>query len=157
MIGLGAPKSLQEWPPGPRTITSKRRLPRASATMVSAPGAIDNDAVGNRIAPARRCENMTHAAQIAFAFFSDVADEDIGQRVRNARACQHTGHGQHRGNARAVVGNSGAIQAAALLPDIQRRGRRKHGIDVRAERNVSAAVAGTNAEHVADFVRRARR
>src|ERR1700731_7664 len=37
MIGLGAPKALQEWPPGPRTITSKRRLPRASATTVSAP------------------------------------------------------------------------------------------------------------------------
>ena len=37
MIGLGAPKSLQEWPPGPRTITSKRRLPSASATTVSDP------------------------------------------------------------------------------------------------------------------------
>src|SRR5579872_6400439 len=36
-MGLGAPKSLQECPPGPRTITSKRRLPRASATIVSAP------------------------------------------------------------------------------------------------------------------------
>src|SRR5450631_2251727 len=36
-IGLGAPKSLHECPPGPRTITSKRRLPRASATIVSAP------------------------------------------------------------------------------------------------------------------------
>ena len=36
-MGLGAPKSLQECPPGPRTMTSKRRLPRASATMVSEP------------------------------------------------------------------------------------------------------------------------
>src|SRR4051794_40232014 len=36
-IGFGAPKSLQEWPPGPRTITSKRRLPKASATIVSQP------------------------------------------------------------------------------------------------------------------------
>ena len=36
-MGLGAPKSLHEWPPGPRTMTSKRRLPKASATMVSAP------------------------------------------------------------------------------------------------------------------------
>src|SRR5713226_4663936 len=36
-IGLGAPKSLQECPPGPRTMTSKRRLPRASATIVSDP------------------------------------------------------------------------------------------------------------------------
>src|SRR6266404_9172129 len=37
IIGLGAPKSLHEGPPGPRTITSKRRLPSASATTVSAP------------------------------------------------------------------------------------------------------------------------
>src|SRR5579872_5090649 len=36
-IGLGAPKSLHECPPGPRTVISKRRLPRASATMVSVP------------------------------------------------------------------------------------------------------------------------
>ena len=36
-IGLGAPKSLHECPPGPRTITSNRRLPSASATIVSAP------------------------------------------------------------------------------------------------------------------------
>ena len=36
-MGLGAPKSLHECPPGPRTITSNRRLPSASATIVSAP------------------------------------------------------------------------------------------------------------------------
>src|SRR5215831_21319027 len=36
-IGLGAPKSLHECPPGPRTIISKRRLPSASATIVSEP------------------------------------------------------------------------------------------------------------------------
>ncbi len=36
-MGLGVPKSLHECPPGPRTITSKRRLPSASATIVSAP------------------------------------------------------------------------------------------------------------------------
>src|ERR1700722_499044 len=36
-IGFGAPKSLHECPHGPRTLTSKRRPPGASATIVSEP------------------------------------------------------------------------------------------------------------------------
>src|ERR1035438_5080482 len=110
IIGFGVPKSLQECPPGPRAITSKRRLPRASATTVSEPapstagaarnhlkaaaakglrdhrvgaGAIDDDAVSNGIPPAWRLKNMTHAAQIAFAFFSYIADKQERQSVRN--------------------------------------------------------------------------
>ena len=36
-IGLAVPKSLQEWPPGPKIVTRKRLLPSASVTMVSVP------------------------------------------------------------------------------------------------------------------------
>src|ERR1043166_3409570 len=36
-IGLGTPKSLQECPPGPRKVISKRRLPSAWLTYVSVP------------------------------------------------------------------------------------------------------------------------
>ena len=36
-MGLGVPESLQEWPPGPVTVTRKRRLPRARVTTAEVP------------------------------------------------------------------------------------------------------------------------
>src|SRR5277367_4002687 len=36
-IGLGAPASDQEWPPGPVMVTRKRRLPRARVTTAELP------------------------------------------------------------------------------------------------------------------------
>ena len=36
-MGLGVPASVQEWPPGPVTVTRKRRLPRARVTTVLVP------------------------------------------------------------------------------------------------------------------------
>src|SRR5258708_8705528 len=72
--------------------------------------------------------------------------------MRNSCAAEHTDHGEHRRNARTIVGDSRAIQAAALLPDVQRRRRRKDRINMRAESNETAPIAGTNAEHVANLV-----
>ncbi len=115
-------------------------------------GAIDDNAVCNGIAPARRLEDMAHAAQVAFSFFAHVANEDEGQGVRNLRAGNHGRDGEHGGDTGAVVGNSGAIQASALLADVERRGCRKHGVDMRAEGDVAVAVTGAESEDVADLV-----
>src|SRR5258708_12203607 len=72
--------------------------------------------------------------------------------MRNSCAAEHTDHGEHRRNARTIVGDSRAIQAAALLPDVQRRRRRKDRINMPPESNETAPIAGTNAEHVANLV-----
>ena len=92
-------------------------------------------AVGNRVAPARRGENVSHAAQVAFTFFSHVADKHKRQRMRNSPAREHTGNGQYRRNARAVVGDTRAIKAAAFLPDVERGRRRKYRVDMGADRH----------------------
>ncbi len=72
--------------------------------------------------------------------------------MRNSRAAEDADYGQHGGNPRTIVGNSRTIQAAALLPNVQWRGRRKHRVNMSAQRHEAAAVAGTNAEHVAHFI-----
>src|SRR5260221_13602556 len=82
-------------------------------------GASDNYVVSNGIPPARRRENVPHAAQIAFAFFPDISDEHKRQRMRNSSAAEHTDHGEHRRNARTIVGDSRAIQAGAPPPASQ--------------------------------------
>src|SRR5260370_15541181 len=110
--------------------------------------AIDYHAVGNRVTPARRRENVSHSAQVAIAFLTDVSDEHKGQRMRNSRAPEHTGHGQHGRNARAVVGDSRTIQSAALLPHVQRRRRGEHGINIRADTHETTSEARTHAEHI---------
>ncbi len=95
---------------------------------------------------------MTHAPQVAFAFFPYIADKQNRQSVPDAQRAQRCHDGQHGGYARAVVGNSRTVQAAALLPDVQRRACGKHRVHVRAERDVAVPVAGMHAENVADFI-----
>src|ERR1700704_4389659 len=95
---------------------------------------------------------MTHAAQIAFSFFTHVANENERKRMWNTCPLQDFGDSQHGCNAGAIVGNPGPIQPGSLLAHIQWRGRRKHGVDVSAERNVAIAVSGMDTKNVADLV-----
>jgi len=39
--------------------------------------------------------------------------------MAEAQGLQHGGDGQYRADAGSVVGNSGTVEAAALLPDVQ--------------------------------------
>ena len=70
----------------------------------------------------------------------------------DAQRAQRGHDGQHRGHAGAVVRNARAVQAAALLPDVQRRARGKDRVEVGAERDVSVSVAGMRAKNVAYLV-----
>src|SRR5208337_4672886 len=100
----------------------------------------------------RRGKNVPHPAEVAFAFFSNVADEHEGQRMADAYRAQQRGDGQHRDHAGSVVGDSGAVDAASLLANVQGRIRRKYGVDVGAERDVAASEAGMRTENVAYVV-----
>ena len=118
-------------------------------------GSIDDQAVSDGIAPARRLENVAHAAEIAFAFLANIADENerqcVGKAGSNERGCDR----EHGGDSGAVVGDSWAVEARALLANIERSGRGKNGIDVRAQRDITIVLAragGEQAEDVADIV-----
>src|SRR5580658_7350761 len=115
-------------------------------------GAVKHQAVGDGIFPAGRGKNVAHAAQVAFALFADIADEDKRKRVTDAHRPQHGGDAEHGGHAGAVVGNSRAVEAASLLADVQRRVRRKNRVDVRAEGDVAASETGMRTEDVANVV-----
>ena len=72
--------------------------------------------------------------------------------MSNADRAQQGGDGQHGGNSRAVVGNSGPVNAASLLADIQRRVRGKNRVNVGAEGYIPLAEAGMNAENISHII-----
>ncbi len=114
--------------------------------------AIENHAVGDRILPAWRGKNVPHPTQIAFALFAHIANKNKRQRVPHPHRTQQCGNREHRRHARAVIGNSRPIQSAALLANVQRRVRRKHSIDVRAQRHIALSESGMQTEHVAHII-----
>src|SRR5579862_9608729 len=81
---------------------------------------VEYKAVGDRILPTRRGKNMTHAAKIAFTFFPDISDEDKRQRMPDPDRAQQRCNRKHRHDSGTVVGNARSINAASLLPDVQR-------------------------------------
>jgi len=72
--------------------------------------------------------------------------------MRNLRASEDAGNGQNGCNACAIVGNSRTVEAAALLPYVQRCRCWKNGIDMSAEGDETAAVARANAKNIADLI-----
>ena len=77
-MGLGVPASVQEWPPGPVTVTRKRRLPRARVTTAVVPPPSRAMAAAMRRRVGAALEEMTHAAEVALAFFAYVGGEEDG-------------------------------------------------------------------------------
>ena len=65
--------------PGVPARTARNHLKAAAAQSLCdyrvRSGTVDDDAVSDGITPARCLKNMAHAAQIAFAFFSHIANE----------------------------------------------------------------------------------
>src|SRR6185312_12524486 len=70
----------------------------------------------------------------------------------DTQRAQRSHHGQHCGHAGPVVRNSRTVQAAALLPDVQRRACGKNRVQVGAERHVAVSVAGMRAKNIAYLV-----
>src|SRR5437879_13628678 len=74
---------------------------------------VEHEAVRDGILPARCGEDMAHATQIAFPFFSDVSDEDKRQRVPDTHGPQQRRDSQHGPHSRPNAGSPGTVYAAS--------------------------------------------
>ena len=124
-IGLGTPKSLQEWPPGPVTVTSKRRLPRPSAMIESVPAPSIMMEKSIDIFPARLVEDVPDTAQIAFAFFPHIADEDDRAKPAQTGFAQRARHREQGDDARGIIRDARTVEPLPFATDIERRAGRK--------------------------------
>ena len=70
VMGLGAPKSDQLWPPGPVMLTSNRREAIPCVVMCSMEG--PSIAITEDKARAKLVNQGANSAKISFAFFADV-------------------------------------------------------------------------------------
>src|SRR5580692_1964931 len=77
-----------------------------------AAGSVQNQTVEDRVLPLRMSKQVAHAAQVAFAFFADIPDEDDGRGKRELRDTQSRGNGQQSGRSGSVVGDSRAVEPA---------------------------------------------
>ena len=92
-----------------------------------------------RLAGARLPAQITHAAQVALAFFADIGDENqiakvvdqIGERLNRFS------DGQQRRQSRAVIGHAWTMQSPIRSQvDLFVFARRKHGVEVRRQRDI---------------------
>ena len=88
-------------------------------------GAIQDQAVSDGILPAWRGKNVPHAAQIAFALFANVANEQKRHLVTHAHRTQQRRDAKQGSDPGSVIGNTGAVQASSLLANVERRSRGK--------------------------------
>src|SRR5579864_2807361 len=105
--------------------------------------AVENQAVGDRVFPARSSKDVAHTAQIALALLTDVADEQKWHGMADTDGAEEGGH------ASPVVRNTGAVEASSLLADVERSAGRKNRVDVCAQRDVPLSESRVNAEDVA--------
>ena len=89
---------------------------------------------------------MADAAEIAFAFFADIGEEEQGQSGDDAELMECGGEGPERGESGAVVADAGAEQAGLLAADVERGGGGKDRVEVGAEGDGRAAMAIRRAE-----------
>ena len=78
-------------------------------------------------------DTMTDAAEIAFAFFADIGDEEQGQGGDDAELMEGRGQRPERGESGAVVADAGTEEARLLAADVERSGGGKDGVEVGAE------------------------
>ena len=113
-----------------RTAKGDLKTPAAQRLIdvsVSA-GAIDHEQGADGVAPWRGGKEMPHAAQIAFAFFTHIADEkDVCCRFE-LRSFQRIGDGQKRGDSRRIVTDSGTIELIGFFTRLQRGALGEDGI-----------------------------
>src|SRR5215470_5599072 len=95
---------------------------------------------------------MAHAAQIAFALFPDIADKQERSVVRNPELDKGGGEREQGGNPGGVIRYAGAEQLAPLLTDVERRARRKDGIDMGADGNRGNRQSRLHGDYVADSI-----
>jgi len=128
-------------PPGPRTITSNRRPAQGLSDNRVRARPVEYYTVGNRILPPRRSKNMPHAAQVAFAVFTNITDEHQRQRVRR-RTFAVAPRSPASPSRLPIVPKPRSNRAASPLPDIQRVFGRKYRVNVGTQSDITPPVAG---------------
>src|SRR5208283_32611 len=78
-----------------------------------------------------RVNEGPHATEIAFTFLADVCGKQDSALRLDFRNVESARHGEHASQTGTVVGNSGSEQAIAFARDINFRGRRENGVEVR--------------------------
>src|SRR3954468_24441623 len=95
--------------------------------------AIDHEQRLNGTAPGGGREQMPHAAKIAFAFLTHVADEQNVCGRFELRLLERMGDSQKRGDSGCVVTDPGTVKPVAFFTRLQRRTLRKNSIEMRAD------------------------
>ena len=113
-MGLGAPASDQEWPPGPVRVTRKRREPRARVTTAEVAAAFEDDGGGDAVAVGAALEEVAHAAEVAFAFFAYVGGEEDGDGWGDVGVAEGGGYGEQAGESGDVVADAGGVDAVGV-------------------------------------------
>src|ERR1051326_3673315 len=116
-------------------------------------GSIDYEQRADCVAPWRGRKEMPHAAKIAFAFLTHIADEKyVGCRFE-LRLLQCIGDSQERSESGCVVTDPWTVKLVRLFAGLQRSALRKNGIEMRAdayERRIRPVVQ--KSQYVAQFV-----
>ncbi len=94
--------------------------------------AFEGDGGGDAVAVGAALEEMTHAAEVAFAFFAYVGGEEDGDGWGDVGVAEGGGDGEEAGEAGGVVADAGGVDAGAVgvfdgLAGGVRRGRRCRG------------------------------
>ncbi len=130
-MGLGAPASAQEWPPGPVMVTRKRQAAEGAGDDGGVAAAFEGDGGGDAGAVGAALEEVTHAAEVAFALFAYVGGEEDGDGWGDVGVAEGGGDGEESGEAGGVVADAGGeMRGCRLLRWGRwgcRRGRRCRG------------------------------
>src|SRR4029077_2707777 len=116
------------------------------------PGAVKHQGVINRIFPARRRENVAHAAKVALSFLADISDEQERQNMPDSNRTQKCCYRQHRGHACSVVGNTRPVESGSLLAYVQGRSGGENSVDVGAQSDIALAESRMTAENIAHVI-----
>ena len=118
------------------------------------PSAVEHDQRGDVGRPLGLLEDVSHAAQVAFALFSHVADEQDGSAVRDDGSVHCARDRKQGDDSRRIVGDARAVELVAIAPHRDLRAGRENRVQVRTQRDVRRfrVAAGADAEHVADLV-----
>ena len=98
-----------------------------------ATGAIEHQVGDDALAPRRRAIQMTHSPQVAFSFFSDIADKEQISGGFDSGVRERGGERQQGRYAGSVV--AGPRRRQTMVVEYRRKGNvaGKNGVDMRGE------------------------
>ena len=149
-------------------IRSTKVAPRVTARAAdrhfkaAAAKSLGNDCVGSRsvehhtgldrVFPFGIRKNVAHATQIALALLANVTDEQQRSSVRKIEVFKCPSDCKKGGDSGRIIGNAGAGELGALLPDVERGVCGKDGIQMGTDGNHRRGRPWIAAKNVADAV-----